>query len=153
MAELAPSGGGPNRLFVILAAGLGGLLILGLLAVGVIFGLQRLTTQAPALTPTVIRIAATTLTRALPSATLAPTEIPSPTFVLLSGASTTTTPGSAAAAVTATTAITRSITPGTGTPGTGNLPQTGVGEDLLLFAGGAVLILVVFAARRARSAN
>ena len=28
MSELAPSGGGPNRLFVILALGLGGLLVL-----------------------------------------------------------------------------------------------------------------------------
>jgi LPXTG-motif cell wall-anchored protein len=31
------------------------------------------------------------------------------------------------------------------------MPQTGVGEDLLLLAGGVVLVLIIFAVRQARS--
>lgn len=152
MAELAPSGGGPNRLFIILAIFLGGLLLLGLLGLGGYFLFQRFIAAPPAVPTPVVRIVSTP-TRALPTQTLQPTDIPSPTFVLLSGAGTTSTPsGVSAVAITGTVAITGSITPGTGTPGNGSLPKTGVGEDLLLFAGGVVLILIVFAARRARSA-
>jgi hypothetical protein len=40
--------------------------------------------------------------------------------------------------------------PGTGTPGS-EMPPTGIGEDLLLLAGGIVLVFVIIAARRARS--
>ena len=147
MAELAPSGGGPNRLFVILALGLGGLLVLGLLGVGGFFLIQRFTTPAPA-APTAIRIAATTPTRALPTATLQPTDVPSPTFVLVAQSAATITPGGVSAAAT----VTTTVGAGTGTP-TSSLPNTGVGEDLLLLAGGVVLVLIVFAARRARASG
>jgi len=149
MAELAPSGGGPNRLFIILALGLGGLLILGLIAVGGIFLFQRFTAPGPAATPTVLVRVVNTPTRVVLPTQPPPTDIPSPTFVLLAQAAETGTP---AGSVTATTAITGSITPGTGTPGA-SLPKTGVGEDLLMLAGGVVLVLVVFAARRARAVS
>jgi hypothetical protein len=170
MAELAPSGGGPNRLFIILAIFLGGLLVLGLLGLGGYYVLQRFLAPSPvaiASTPTIRP--ANTPTRVLATATLAPTDIPSPTFVLGIGA--TSTPGGAAplglsgGTITATMTTFFSTpgygtpgygtigygTPGYGTPGSGNLPQTGLGEDLLMLAGGIVLIMIVFAARRARS--
>ncbi len=151
MSELAPSGGGPNRLFVILALGLGGLLVLGLLGVGGFFLIQRFT-AAPPPAPTAVRVAANTPTRALPTATVAvtPTELPTPTFVLVAAGAATQTPGGVSVA--ATTVVTGSVTPGTKTPANG-LPNTGVGEDLLLLASGVVLVLIVFAARRARSSG
>ena len=151
MAELAPSGGGPNRLFVILALGLGGLLVLGLVLGGGYLAIRQLT-AAPPPAPTAVRVAANTPTRLIiPTATVQPTQTegPSPTFVLVAVAAATQTPGGPS--VNATTGITGSVTPGTGTPGAG-LPNTGVGEDLLLLAGGVMLVLIVFAARRARTA-
>lgn len=152
MAELAPSGGGPNRLFVILALGLGGLLVLGLLAVGGIFLFQRVTAPPPA-TPVAVRAASTPTRAPLPTAAVqaTSTEAPSPTFVLVAQGAGTLTPGGVSAAATVTGTV-KTGTPGTGTPGTG-LPPTGVGEDLLLLAGGVVLVLIVFAARRARASG
>jgi len=153
MAEVAPaSGGGPNRLFVVIALGLVGLLILGVIAIGGIFVLNQFARPAVAPTPT-IRIAVTTPTRVLPTSTVAaaPTETSAATATRVfdvgapvSGG------GTPAAAVTVTTAVTGTVAPGTGTPGSGQLPDTGVGEDLLLLAAGIVLVLVIFAARRAR---
>ncbi len=41
MAEIAPGGGGPNRLFLVLAVGLAGLLVVGLIAVGGVLLIPR----------------------------------------------------------------------------------------------------------------
>ncbi len=148
MAEIAPAGGGPNRLFVVLALGLAGLLILGLIALGGFFVIQNLTRGAAA-APTV-KIAQTTPTRAPatatapPTATLAPTDIPTPTLVFSGGAS--------PVAATATVIGGGTGTPATtGVPGTGQLPRSGLGDDLLLLAGGLVLVAIMFVARRART--
>jgi hypothetical protein len=151
MAELAPGGGGPNRAFIVIAIGLVGLLVLGLIAVGGIFIIPRLF-QAAAPPPTV-RLALTTPTRVPTFTPLpTPTELPPATATLVLGGATPVAPlggaTSVAGTVTATTVFTG--TPGTGTP-IGGLPETGVGEDLLLLAGGVVLVLIIFAARRARA--
>lgn len=153
--ELQPAGGGPNRLFLIIAIGLGGLLVIGIIAVGAFFLLNGLSPK-PATAPTVaIKLAATTPT-VRPTNTLAPTDTPAPTntSVLSVASASSSSAGSLAApgaggVITATGALTG--TPGAGTPGTGQLPQSGLGENLLLLAGGVVLVLVIFAARRARS--
>ena len=153
MSEVAPAGGGPNRMFIVIALGLVGLLVIGI----VVFLLFMLVVQpamnaarVPVATPTraVTITFATTPTRAAlvvftPTAA-APEPSPTATLVnpVVSGA---TTPVSGSA-VTPTT----SVTPGTGTPGSG-MPPTGVGEDLLMLAGGIVLVFVIIAARRARS--
>lgn len=146
MAEIAPAGGGPNRLFVVIALGLVGLLLLGLIAVGGVFLIPRiLGTTAP---PT-LRVAVTTPTRnvGIAAVTTAPTDTPIPT-----GTSVINTPvlviGSPAAPSEGTITATATIT---GTPGTGTLPQSGLGEDLLLLAGGIILVLIIVAARRARA--
>ena len=145
MAEIAPAGGGPNRLFLVIALGLVGLLLLGLIAVGGILLIPRIfQTSAPAPTQ---RIAITTPTRVIAAAaTEVPTDTdtpePSATFVVV------TTPG---AGQTPVLAANVTNTPGTGTPASGTLPQSGMGDDLLLLAGGVVLVMIIFAARRARS--
>ncbi|MBI4785655.1 MAG: hypothetical protein HY782_01225 [Chloroflexi bacterium] len=161
MAEIAPAGGGgPNRLFIVLAIGLAALLILGLLGLGGFLVIQNLFRPGPA--PTA-RIAVATATRVLGTPTLAATptlvvEAPNtPTLVLSAGGQGTAaapgTPGTATPTIIGGTPITPTTgTPGTGTPGTGQLPETGLGEDLMLLAGGVVLVLIVFAARRARTA-
>lgn len=150
MSEVAPAGGGPNRLFVVIAAGLVGLLVLGLLAAGGVFLISQ--TSKPAATPTKIA-AASTATRVVVLATSQPTVPPtdapaSPTLVvpivtLAPTLATTTT-------VTATTAVTKTVT-GTVTPAGGTLPTTGLGDDLLWLAAGVVLVLVIIAARRVRT--
>ena len=149
-----PGGTGPNRLFIIIALGLVGLLILGVIAAGAIVLLPQVFRVASASTPTVaFRI--TTPTRTLPTATAIPTAtdtpIPTATSVLQPAATASSGGGTTVAeTATATTAITGTVGPGTGTP-TGTLPQSGMGDNLLLLAGGAVLVLVIVAARRARS--
>jgi hypothetical protein len=151
MSELAPSGGGPNRLFIILALGLGILLILGLIGLGGYFVLQNIA-RAPVSAPTAIFVASTPTREALATATLAPsptlTEQPTPTFVLVTGGGPTQTPGGPTATATQTVSGAATI----GTP-SGQLPKSGLGEDLLLLAGGVVLVLIIFAARRARVAG
>jgi hypothetical protein len=147
MAEIAPAGGGPNRLFVVIALGLVGLLLLGLIAVGGVVLIPRLLgTSAP---PT-LRVAVTTPTRnvVVAAVTTAPTDTPIPSSTAVIN-----TPvlvvGSPAATSTGTITATATIT---GTPGAGGtLPQSGMGEDLLLLAGGIVLVLIIVAARRARA--
>jgi hypothetical protein len=142
MAEIAPAGGGPNRLFIVIAVGLVGLLLLGLIAVGGILVIPRIfQTSAPA--PT-IRVAVTTPTRVTPTTAPTSTDTPAPTstsvivpLVL----------GSPAAGETVTATATITGTPGAG----GTLPQSGLGEDLLLLAGGVVLVFIIVAARRARA--
>jgi hypothetical protein len=153
MAELAPAGGGPNRLFVILAVGLGALLILGLIGVGGIFLLQRAGSSGPPPPPTTLAqntlvISITTPTRGAlaPTNTIGagtPTEQPTPTFVVISGGATDT-PGATA------TLVLGAGVGATATSAPGELPKSGAGDNMLLLAGGIVLVLVVFAARRAR---
>jgi hypothetical protein len=155
MSELTPAGGGPNRTFIVIAAGLVGLILLGAVAVGGIVLIPRM--LQPAATPT-IRIAAVTPTRPLPTPTFPPpppTEVPTQTPVL---APATVAPLSTVLPVTTTLVttgtVTKTVTTGTpGTPGVGPMPPTGLGEDLLLLAGGIVLVLVIFAARRARTSG
>jgi hypothetical protein len=158
MAEIAPAGGGPNRLFLIIAIGLGGLLVIGIIAVGAFFLLNSMSPK-PAVVPTVaVKVAVTTPT-IKPTSTIAPTDTPAPTnTAVLSVANVSSSSASSSAAgaplagggvVTATGTFTG--TPGTGTPGTGQLPKSGLGENLLLLVGGIVLVLVIFVARRARS--
>ena len=156
MAEIAPAGGGPNRLFLIIALGLGGLLVIGIIAVGAFFLLNSLSPK-PATATVAIKVAATTPT-VRPTNTVVPTDTPAPTSTtVLSVASASSSSVSSSTAggpvaggvVTATGEFTG--TPGAGTPTNGQLPQSGMGENLLLLAGGVVLVLVIFAARRARS--
>jgi hypothetical protein len=153
MAEIVPAGGGPNRLFVVIAIGLVGLLLLGLIAVGGVLFIPRLLgTSAP---PPTVRVAVTTPTRVggvvalatVPAST--DTPVPPATAVITTPVIVPGTPVTSTSTVTATTAITG--TPGTGTPIGGQLPQSGMGEDLILLAGGVVLVLIVVAARRARA--
>ncbi len=141
MAEIAPAGGGPNRLFVVLALGLAGLLILGVIALGGFFVIQNLT-RAPAVSPT--RIAQiTTPTRAPsptepPTATSVPTEAATPTLVF--------------AALTPVATATSAATP-TPTDAPSQLPKSGMGDDMLLLGGGILLVAIIFVARRARFAG
>ena len=153
MSEVAPAGGGPNKLFIVLALGLVGLLLIGIVALGGIFAIQQMTKPAVVPTATRVSIAITTPTRPLlPTPTAAPTGTPAPptaTRVVIQPAGGDTTPASGGV-VTATVTVTRTVAPGTGTP-TGGMPDTGIGENLLLLASGIVLVLVIFAARRARA--
>jgi len=140
-------------MFIVIALGLVGLLVIGI----VVFLLFMLVVQpamnaarVPVATPTrtVVITFATTPTRAalvVFTPTAAVTEPPPTATLVNQPVSGGTTPVSGSALT-----PTTSVTPGTGTPGTG-MPPTGVGEDLLLLAGGIVLVFVIIAARRARS--
>ncbi len=161
MSEIAPpAGGGPNRLFLALAIGLAGLLVLGLIGVVGVLAIPRLLgTNAP---PPTLRVAVantSTPTRAPTVApttaptTAVPTETATPTLVLASGGGTTQSTPTIIGGTGTPTIIGgggTSTPAGTTTPGT--LPQSGMGEDLLLLGGGVVLVLIIFAARRARTA-
>jgi len=147
MAEIAPAGGGPNRLFVVIALGLVGLLLLGLIAIGGVFLIPRLLGSSAA--PT-LRVAVTTPTRnvALAAVTEAPTSTDTP---IPTGTSVINTPVLVIGSPAATSEITATATI-TGTPGAGGtLPKSGLGEDLLLLVGGVILVLIIVAARRARA--
>ena len=148
MSEVAPAGGGPNRMFIVIALGLVGLLILGIVVFVGFFAIQQMAKPAVVSTPprTVSISFATTPTRAAlvvftPTALLTDTP-PPPTLVVVQPVS--------GSAITPTATVSGTVAAGTGTPGTG-MPTTGVGEDLLLLAGGIVLVFVIIAARRARS--
>ena len=146
MAEIAPAGGGPNRLFVVIALGLVGLLLLGLIAIGGVFLIPRLTGSSPA--PT-LRVAVTTPTTR--SVAAAVTDVPTSTDTPIpTGTAVINTPVLLIGSPAATSNITATATI-TGTPGTGTLPQSGLGEDLLLLVGGVILVLIIIAARRARA--
>lgn len=147
MAEIAPAGGGPNRLFLVLAIGLAALLVLGLLAVGGVVLIPRLFGGAPA--PTVRAVTTPTrlivLATAAPTSTAEPTEAATPTLVISGGAVSTAAPTVIGGG---------GGTPTEATPGAGGeLPETGLGEDLLLLSGGLVFVLIIFAARRLRSSS
>ncbi len=148
MAEVAPAGGGgPNRIFVIIAIGLAGLLLLGVIGLAALWAIGNLG-KSPAPAPT-LRIAATTPTRPISTPTVAATdtEVPATLTPVIQNTQVIAPAGTAAP----TSAEAATSTPATGTPGSGTLPSTGLGEDLLVLAGGVVLVLIIFAARRARS--
>lgn len=158
MAEIAPAGGGPNRLFLIIAIGLGGLLVIGIIAVGAFFFLSSMSPK-PTAAPTVAAKAVSTTTPTVrPTSTVAVTDTPAPTntSVLAPAVSSSSGASSSAVSVVSTGLVTATGsftgTPGAGTPGApGSLPATGLGENLLILVGGIVLVLVIFVARRARS--
>ncbi len=143
MAELTPSGGGSNRPFIVLALGLGGLLILGLIGLGGFFVLQSLTGPRVAPTPRLVLATPTRISLFAATPTAPSTDTPSPTLVVVAPTQGPT--GSPTATVIGGGAETPR------SPGTGQLPRSGLGEDLLLLAGGVVLGLIIFAARRART--
>ncbi len=168
MAEVAPAGGGGgvNRTFLLIVGGLAALLVIGLLAVGALFVLPSLLPKSPSLaatsmTPTRIAIAPTA------TATKVPVAV-TPTLVLGSQAAATNTPLAAptqAAADSGTNGT--AVAPSAADPASkggqaeatpaasanGSLPQGGLGENLVLLAVGLVLVVVLFAARRARAVN
>ncbi len=158
MAEVAPSagGGGANRSFLAIIGGLAALLFIGLLALGAIFvlpgvfGSSSLQIAGVTATPTRIVIPATPSRTPQPTATLvvvaldtvAPTEV----------VSTPAPPETATAIPITATPILITATPGPQTAEQGNLPESGLGEDLMmLFGGGLLLLGVIFVARRMRS--
>jgi hypothetical protein len=159
MSEVAPvGGGGPNKLFIVLALGLVGLLVIGIVVFLVfMFVIQPMNTAArPAtLTPTrVVTITfVTTPTRvalaAFTPTTVPPTDTPPPPTLVVQPASGVTAPVSGGA-LTPTVPVTGTVAAGTGTP-TSGMPDTGIGENLLLLAAGVVLVFVIVAARRARA--
>lgn len=162
MAEVAPSagGGGGNRTFLLIIAGLGALVIIGLLVAGAIFLLPVLfpggSTNIAAVTATPTRISIPpTPTR---------TALPSPTLVVVAqntGEPTTAAETAVPVEETATpipitaTPIAITATPegGSTSNSSGELPKSGLGEDLLmLFGGGVILLGIIIIARRMRAA-
>ncbi len=157
MSEVAPAGGGtgPNRIFILIVLGLAALLIIGLLAVGGIFLAQQLT--KPGTAPTAaVKVSTATQTRVIALA-LTPTLEPSGTPTVPATSTPVLSLGTAVPSdLTPTVSVSETVvpgpgTPGAGTPGSNTLPKSGLGEDLLLLAGGVVLVLIIFAARRARA--
>jgi hypothetical protein len=146
MAEIAPAGGGPNRLFIVIALGLVGLLLLGLIAIGGVLLIPRfLGTNAQ---PTRLVSVTTSTPVNIAQVTSAPTDTDTPAPTATSVINT---PVIVPSSPVATSAITATATiTGTGTPAGGQLPQSGMGEDLLVLAGGIVLVLIIVAARCAR---
>lgn len=152
MSEITPAGGGGSsrQVFVILAIGLAGLLVLGLIGLGGYFLIARTSAPPPA-TSTPVRTATATRTIAplvVPTATDVATFTPVIQTVAAPPA-VTGTPIGGTATVTGT--VISGTPGGTGTPQGGKLPNSGLGEDLLLLAGGVVLVMVIFVARRARA--
>ncbi len=150
MAEIAPpGGGGVNRRFLYIVGGLGALLALGLLGLGVVLflgpaiqNIARGPTAAPTrlpatptTAPTLTRVPPTTTPTVQVAVAASPTAaLPTATATVLGG----NTPVAPQAQVTPAEA--------TGT----QLPSAGLGDNLLLLAGGVILVLVVFAVRRVR---
>jgi cytoskeletal protein RodZ len=166
MAEVAPVGpSGANRAFLIIVLGLAAVLVIGLIGAGALFLLPALLTPKPvsavaSITPTRVAILAATATQAAPAATA--------TSVVVAQANTDTPAATEASTATATAAATATSPAATPAPPTGTapaatavpgptpasgkgLPQTGLGEDLLVLGAGLVLVVVMFAARRARA--
>lgn len=170
MAEVAPSagGGGGNRTFLLLIAGLAALFILGALVFAAIiflpalFGGGNTNIAQVTATPTRISIPPTATRTALPSPTLV---VVAQITTAATGIADTPVPLEETAtpiAITATPiAITATPGPGSNTNSSSNgsnstdnkLPNTGLGEDLLmLFGGGLLLLGVIVVVRRMRSA-
>lgn len=157
MAEIAPvGGGGANRTFLIIVLGLAAVLLIGLILAGALLALPALLgtrslSAATTITPTRVAIAVATATVSTPVSTATPVLVaPSPTktstATATAKATSTRTPQPATAAPTQTIAV------ATETPSASeDLPDTGLGDDLLVLAVGLVLVVVVFAARSART--
>ena len=170
------SGESSNRMFVILAAGLGGLFVVGLICIGAVFFYQQSQQQsqrAAAIAQSTKNAAtmATATAAAMPTSTPLPTEPPPPTEEPATPTDTPTvvntptptetplptvptTPGRPAQTLTpaktpaGTAAAASEVTP---TPG-GSTPSTGIGGlGLVLVAG--VLVIALFAARGLRLAQ
>jgi hypothetical protein len=154
MAEVAPSGGGGgNRNFLLIIGGLGALLVIAMLALGAIFVLPGLLgqPQSLAVVPSPTRIV-------IPNT---PTRTPqaSPTLVLVAqntvAATVTETPAplmTATAIPITATPIMITATPEATVAAGSQLPDSGLGEDLLLLFGGGILLLgVIVVVRRMRS--
>lgn len=150
MSEIAPSsGGGSSRqVFVILAIGLAGLLILGVIGLGGVFLFNRIASGNP--TPTLLRPTATATRQPTAVVVAVATDVPTATPVVPTqpALAPTQAPVTPASGIATTAPVT---TTGTVTPGDGSLPQSGLGEDLLLLGGGVALVLVIFAARKVRT--
>lgn len=158
MAEIAPGGGNgkSNRTFLFIVGGLVSLLILGLIGVAAIlflpslFGAKAATVAQLPPTATATRVVINTPT-SVPSPTMVPptdtptaTPAPSATPTVI-GAFGMGAPGSVAGAAAGGDANTAN-----GQKGGGELPDAGLGEDLLLLVGGLALAAVVIMTRRAR---
>ncbi len=148
---------GGNRLFVILAVGLAGLIVLGLLAIGGVLVLRNIRTQqelaqiTPQPTPTlaVVEQVPTNTPMPTPTATTAPAT-PAPTATNTPVVAPTNTPSSEDMAATATAAAPTNTPVPVGTPaGTNEVPDTGFGGlEMVLIAFG--LVGVLFVSRRMR---
>jgi carbohydrate-binding DOMON domain-containing protein len=158
MAEVAPSGGGGggNRTFLLIIGGLGALLVIAMLALGAIFVLPGLLGGggqiASIVTPSPTRIV-------IPN-TPTRTAQPSPTLVVVAQITTAATATETQEPLMTATAIPITATPImiTATPEPGSqqpdnaLPDSGLGEDLLLLFGGGILLLgVIVIVRRMRT--
>ena len=155
--------GGQNRLFVILAVSLIGLLVLGLVGIGGVFIIrQNLEQQAVASKPTptlmaVLPIATPTFTPAPPKATNTPLPTPTNTPVLpaknVSGEEAAANKGATLAPTTVQLLPIRTPAAGSAQANTSNVvPETGFGGlEAVLVAIGLTAVLVV--ARRLRTAS
>jgi hypothetical protein len=155
--------GGQNRLFVILAVSLIGLLVLGLVGIGGVFIIrQNLEQQAVVSRPTptlmaVLPIATPTFTPAPPKATITPQPTPTNTPVIpaksANGEEAATNKGAGQSSPTPQPSPTRTPVAGSSAgAGSGNVvPETGIGglEAVLIAIG---LTGVLFVARRLRTA-
>ena len=135
MSEMVPVEEGGNRLFIIIAVALVGLLIIGLVGIG---GFVLFSRMGGGESPEPTAVAAATVTRT-PAPTFTPTPseaTPTPTKVVGEG---TEVPGEGSD---------EEATPTTA-PSTGETPETGFGP-LEAFLAGLGLVAVVVAARRFR---
>ncbi len=151
-------GRGPNRLFVILAVSLIGLLVLGLLGVGGVFLVrQNLYQQEVAARPTptlIIRLPAPTATPAAAAAqpTEPPAATPTSTPVVIPGSGEEAAAGGRPQKQNTPWPTFTPVAPSAETAATQTVPETGLGAfELVLIAGG--LIGVFFVARRMRMAS
>ena len=152
-------GSGGNRLFVILAVGLAGLIVLGLLAIGGVLVLQNIHTQqelaqiTPQPTPTLAIVEQVPTNTPMPTPT--PTRevaTPIPTATNTPVVAPTDTPSTEDMAATATAAAPTNTPVPVGTPaGNNEVPDTGFGGlEMMLIAFG--LVGVLFVSRRMRQA-
>ena len=163
MAEVAPpaGGGGANRTFLLIIGGLAALLFLGLLALGALFVLPGLlggaSTPVAAATTTPTRIAiAPTATRN--PVTNTPVVVATATSLLPPTSTEEPLPTDTETPEPPVTPIEVTATPlpnggASANGGTGSLPNTGLGEDLLTLGGGLFLLFVIVVVRRARTAS
>ncbi len=156
--DMEPKDGG-NRLFVILAVGLAGLIVLGLLAIGGVLVLRNIRSQqelaqiTPQPTPTLAIVEQIPTNTPAPTATATqPPATPLPTATNTPVVAPTNTPSSEDMAATATAAAPTNTPVPVGTPaGNNEVPDTGFGGfELALIAFG--LVGVLFVSRRMRHA-